>query len=170
MAKKLITAADVLKMKGYNMAALNGSEILGIIGEYYLTHDLSDAISLRSVRFVDHKDAPSKGFIDLTTIDAAVNIRKEHPSLFIQDNGMFSSGEYYNPYPWLWFLQSESRFEQYLEGTYCEEYMEEIAKEFIPTIIIDEASEDTVIKFIKSIGGYKIEKIRGTHKYLLKIV
>ena len=44
MAKKLITAADVLKMKGYNMTALNGTEILGIIGEYYLTHDLSDAI------------------------------------------------------------------------------------------------------------------------------
>lgn len=170
MAKKLITAADVLKMKGYNMAALNGTEILGIIGDYYISHELSDAISLRSVRFVEHKDAPSKGFIDLTTLDAAISVRKERPSLFIKDNGMFSSGDYYNPYPWLWFLQSESTFEDYIGGTYCKEYMDEIAENFVPTIVIDEASEDAVIKFIKSIGGYKIEKVRGTHKYLLKIV
>ena len=170
MAKKLITAADVLKIKGYNMAALNGTEILGIIGEYYLTHELSDAILLRSERFVEHKDAPSKGFIDLTTLDAAISVRKECPSLFINEDSMLGCGYYCNQYPWLSFMQSESVFEHYLGGTYCKEYMDEIAENFVPTIVIDEASEDAVIKFIKSIGGYKLEKIRGKHKYLLKIV
>ena len=49
-------------------------------------------------------------------------------------------------------------------------FIEEGLQYFKSTIIIDEASEDADVKFIKSIGGYKIEKIRGQHKYLLKIV
>ena len=79
MAKKLITAADVLKMKGYNMTALNGTEILGIIGEYYLKHDLSDYFYIRSVRFVSYKSAPTNGFVNLSSMDEVVKLEKDNP-------------------------------------------------------------------------------------------
>lgn len=237
MAKKLITAADVLKMKGYNMAALNGTEILGIIGEYYLTHELSDVIHINAIRFVEYKGAPKCGYIDLTTYDAVGKLFDEHPELFgvgnIVDDTIYNfitNGEdlflddlsdeitseidFHNIGDGLEYRYCKEILEEYFEDIYkktsnykevfdelflnkeweghydCDKifnallvrfdngffnerynnFIEEGLQYFKSTIIIDEASEDADVKFIKSIGGYKIEKIRGQHKYLLKIV
>lgn len=164
MAKKLIRAEDVLKIKGYNMTALNGTEILGIIGEYYLTHGLEDRIRIYPFRFVEYKGVPSSGFVDLTTIEAAVKARKDYPRIFDDDKGMLGWREWTEyPLPWLRFLVSEQEYKFYTENLLSKRELNEIKENFIPSIVIDEASEKAVLKFIRSIGGYKLTKGKKCH-------
>ncbi|MGN1229297.1 MAG: hypothetical protein ACI4T5_06535 [Prevotella sp.] len=149
MAKKLITAADVLKMKGYNMAALNGTEILGIIGEYYLTHNLADSFYICPVRFVRYEYAPKEGFVNLATMDDVIKFEKENPDF------LKMLIEYH--LTWLgWIVYSSWKWEEYKNGNprWAEEYLDD----FVPCIVIDDASEKAVLKFIRSIGGYKINR------------
>lgn len=154
MAKKLITAADVLKIKGYNMAALNGTEILGIIGEYYLTHDLSDYFYIRPVRFVNFKSAPTSGFVNLASMNDVVKFEKENPEFFK------IMAEYYIPHL-SWCCLDTFYWEKYKEGNKRHKLTREYIGDFVPCIIIDDASEKSVLKFIKSIGGYKIDKCKS---------
>lgn len=162
MAKKLIRAEDILKIKGYDTAALNGTEILSVIGEYYLSHKLSDYILIIPVRFVEYKGMPKSGFLDFTTLDKAFENKETNPELFKGEDSLF--GRTFIDLIWDWthyFLQVEkSQIQDWCYKEWQEDYK--------PVIIIDQASEKTVIKFIKSIGGYKIEKRGG--KYRLSII
>ncbi len=166
MVKKLITAADVLKMKGYNMTALNGTEILGIIGEYYLKHDLSDYFYIRSVRFVSYKSAPTNGFVNLSSMDEVVKLEKDNPDFFE------ILVKLYLPYL-EWCYYDSFYWEKYKEGNKRHKLTKEYLCDFRPCIVIDEASEKAVVKFIKSIGGYRINKPQcGKYKpfYFVSIV
>lgn len=161
MAKKLIRAEDVLRIRGYNMAALNGTEILGVIGEYYLTHDLADSFYICPVRFVRYENAPTEGFVNLSTIDDVIKFEKENPDF------LKTLIEYH--LTWLGWIVGESwKWEDYKKGDsyWAEEYLDD----FVPCIVIDEASEKAVVKFIRSIGGYKIERCKARYyKYFYRV-
>ena len=161
MAKKLIRAEDVLKIRGYNMAALNGTEILGIIGEYYLTHDLADSFYICPVRFVRYEHAPTEGFVNLATMDDVIKFEKENPDFL---NTLI---EYH--LTWLGWIVGESwKWEDYKKGD--SRWAEEYLNDFVPCIVIDDASEKAVVKFIRSIGGYKIERCKARYyKYFYRV-
>lgn len=163
MAKKLIRAEDVLKIRGYNMAALNGTEILGIIGEYYLTHDLADYFYIRPVRFVNYKSAPKEGLVNLSTMDDVIKFGNENPD--------FLNTLKEDHIPWLkWMATVNSwRWEEYKKDNFLFEE-KGCLKDFVPCIVIDEASEKAVVKFIRSIGGYKIERCKARYyKYFYRV-
>lgn len=157
MAKKLLTAEDVLKLKGYNSSPINGSELLAIIAEYYLTNDISAKLYIAVRRFVEFKDVPKCGYVDLTSTQKMKDFCEQHPEMagwgkLIDPAKFYEVLQYADPFEYEW---------QDSQISYNGKY-----------IVIDEASETVIVRFLRGVGGYKLKKYKSNIQkgYILTIV
>lgn len=65
MTKKIITAADILNMKGYKAAKFDTAAFNDAVTAFFLANEVNAKLYIRPVRFADMDDAPPPcGFID----------------------------------------------------------------------------------------------------------
>ena len=69
MVKRIITASDIQKMKGYDAKkSISANELLGMAAEFFMENDVSSTFALVPVRFVERKDAPECGYLDFLDV------------------------------------------------------------------------------------------------------
>ena len=88
MAKKIITASEIQKMKGYDAnKTISANELLEMAANFFMKGEVSDSFCLVSVRFVERANAPECGYLDF--LDTGKWKKMEHtPTIWdIVDNG-----------------------------------------------------------------------------------
>ena len=88
MAKKIITASEIQKMKGYDAnKTISANELLEMAANFFMKGEVSDSFCLVSVRFVERANAPECGYLDF--LDTGKWEKMEHtPTIWdIVDNG-----------------------------------------------------------------------------------
>ena len=81
MAKRIITASDIQKMKGYDAKkSISANELLSMAAEFFMGNDVSSTFALVPVRFVERKDAPECGYLDFLDV-SKWNTLERTPSL-----------------------------------------------------------------------------------------
>lgn len=69
MVKRIITASDIQKMKGYDAKkSISANELLGMAAEFFMDNEVSSSFALVPVRFVERKDAPECGYLDFLDV------------------------------------------------------------------------------------------------------
>ena len=82
MAKKIITASEIQKMKGYDAKkSISANELLSMAAEFFMGNDVSSTFALVPVRFVERKDAPECGYLDFLDV-SKWNTLERTPSLW----------------------------------------------------------------------------------------
>ena len=82
MAKRIITASDIQKMKGYDAKkSISANELLSMAAEFFMGNDVSSTFALVPVRFVERKDAPECGYLDFLDV-SKWNTLERTPSLW----------------------------------------------------------------------------------------
>ena len=82
MAKRIITASDIQKMKGYDAKkSISANELLSMAAEFFMGNDVSSTFALVPVRFVERKDAPECGYLDFLDV-SKWNTLERAPSLW----------------------------------------------------------------------------------------
>ena len=70
MAKKIITASEIQKMKGYDAKkSISANELLDIAAMFFMDNDVSSSFALVPVRFVERDNAPECGYLDFLDTD-----------------------------------------------------------------------------------------------------
>lgn len=70
MAKKIITASDIQKMKGYDAKrSISANELLDMAARFFMENDVSSSFALVPVRFVERDNAPECGYLDFLDTD-----------------------------------------------------------------------------------------------------
>ena len=69
MAKKWITAKDILAEKGFQPNKFDTEGFNNLIGKFFLEHEVKDTIIVRPARFIEMKDAPACGYINQLDTD-----------------------------------------------------------------------------------------------------
>ena len=131
MAKKIITASEIQKMKGYDAnKTISANELLEMAANFFMKGEVSDSFCLVSVRFVERANAPECGYLDF--LDTGKWKKMEHtPTIWdIVDNGKEGVVGY-------------------------REY--EVLKNY-PCIFIDEPYYKPALLTFTSIGGYRTER------------
>ena len=88
MAKKIITASEIQKMKGYDAKkSISANELLDMAARFFMDNDVSSSFALVPVRFVERENAPECGYLDF--LDTGKWEKMEHtPTIWdIVDNG-----------------------------------------------------------------------------------
>ena len=131
MAKKIITASEIQKMKGYDAnKTISANELLEMAANFFMKGEVSDSFCLVPVRFVERANAPECGYLDF--LDTGKWKKMEHtPTIWdIVDNGKEGVVGY-------------------------REY--EVLKNY-PCIFIDEPYYKPALLTFTSIGGYRTER------------
>lgn len=82
MVKRIITASDIQKMKGYDAKkSISANELLGMAAEFFMDNEVSSSFALVPVRFVERKDAPECGYLDFLDV-SKWDILEHTPSLW----------------------------------------------------------------------------------------
>lgn len=82
MVKRIITASDIQKMKGYDAKkSISANELLGMAAEFFMDNEVSSSFALVPVRFVERKDAPECGYLDFLDV-SKWNTLEHTPSLW----------------------------------------------------------------------------------------
>lgn len=70
MAKKIITASEIQKMKGYDAKkSISANELLDMAARFFMENDVSSSFALVPVRFVERANAPECGYLDFLDTD-----------------------------------------------------------------------------------------------------
>lgn len=70
MAKKIITASEIQKMKGYDAKkSISANELLDMAARFFMDNDVSSSFALVPVRFVERDNAPECGYLDFLDTD-----------------------------------------------------------------------------------------------------
>ena len=70
MAKKIITASEIQKMKGYDAKkSISANELLDMAARFFMDNDVSSSCALVPVRFVERDNAPECGYLDFLDTD-----------------------------------------------------------------------------------------------------
>ena len=131
MAKKIITASEIQKMKGYDAnKTISANELLEMAARFFMDNDVSSSFALVPVRFVERENAPECGYLDF--LDTGKWEKMKHtPTIWdIVDNGKEGVVGY-------------------------REY--EVLKNY-PCIFIDEPYYKPALLTFTSIGGYRTER------------
>ena len=65
MAKRIITASEIQKMKGYDAKrSISANELLDMAARFFMDNDVSSSFALVPVRFVERANAPECGYLD----------------------------------------------------------------------------------------------------------
>ena len=131
MAKKIITASEIQKMKGYDAnKTISANELLEMAANFFIKGEVSDRFCLVPVRFVERKKAPKCGYLDF--LDTSKWDSLEHtPSLYDIFDGKKEYVVGYHEY-------------KVLHGNPC--------------IFIDEPYYKPTLLTFTSIGGYRTER------------
>lgn len=82
MAKRIITASDIQKMKGYDAKkSISANELLSMAADFFMGNDVSSTFALVPVRFVEREDAPECGYLDFLDV-SKWNTLEHTPSLW----------------------------------------------------------------------------------------
>lgn len=68
MAKKLITAQNILHQKGFQVNKLDTEGLNDVIANYFIKNDVQATLYLVPMRFVEMHNTPSCGYIDITDV------------------------------------------------------------------------------------------------------
>ena len=131
MAKKIITASEIQKMKGYDAnKTISANELLEMAARFFMDNDVSSSFALVPVRFVERENAPECGYLDF--LDTGKWEKMKHtPTIWdIVDNG-----------------------KQGVVG-----YREYKVLKNDPCIFIDEPYYKPALLTFTSIGGYRTER------------
>ena len=82
MAKKIITASEIQKMKGYDAKkSISANELLDMAARFFMDNDVSSSFALVPVRFVERENAPECGYLDFLDV-SKWNTLERTPSLW----------------------------------------------------------------------------------------
>ena len=69
MVKRIITASDIQKMKGYDAKkSISANELLGMAAEFFMDNEVSSSFALVPVRFVERENVPECGYLDFLDV------------------------------------------------------------------------------------------------------
>ena len=131
MAKKIITASEIQKMKGYDAKkSISANELLDMAAGFFMSNDVSASFGLVPVRFVERDNAPDCGYLDFL------------------DTGKWDSLDHT---PSIWDCVDGKD-----EGVIG--YLEYKVMNGSPCVFIDEPYYKPALLTFTSIGGYRTER------------
>ena len=145
MVKRIITASDIQKMKGYDAKkSISANELLGMAAEFFMENDVSSTFALVPVRFVERKDSPECGYLDFLDV---------------------SKWDSLEPTPSLWDVLDGKK-----EGVIG--YREYKVHRNRPCVFIDEPYFKPALATYQAVGGYRTERKvwKGTKWYNIYLV
>lgn len=145
MAKRIITASDIQKMKGYDAKkSISANELLGMAAEFFMKNDVSSTFALVPVRFVERKDAPECGYLDFLDVSKWDNLENT---------------------PSLWDVLDGNK-----EGVIG--YREYKVHRNRPCVFVDEPYFKPALATYQAVGGYRAERKvwKGTKWYNIYLV
>lgn len=130
MAKKIITATEIQKLKGYDAKkSISANDLLDLTANFFMDNDISETFCLVPVRFVERENAPECGYLDF--LDSSKWKKIETPSFWD-----YAEKEKQDIVSW--------REYEVLNGRPC--------------LFVDEPYLNPAILTLKSIGGYRVER------------
>ena len=145
MAKKIITASEIQKMKGYDAnKTISANELLEMAANFFMKGEVSDSFCLVSVRFVERANAPECGYLDFL------------------DTGKWEKMEHM---PTIWDIVDNAK-----EG--IPGYHEYKVLNNHPCVFVDEPYFKPALLTYHAVGGYRTEsrKRKGTKWYDIYLV
>lgn len=145
MAKKIITASEIQKMKGYDTKrSISANELLDMAARFFMDNDVSSSFALVPVRFVERINAPECGYLNFL------------------DTGKWSALAHT---PTLWDIVDKVK-----EGVVG--YREYKVLNNQPCLFVDEPYFKPALLTYQSIGGYRTERKarKGTKWYDIYLV
>ena len=145
MAKRIITASEIQKMKGYDAKrSISANELLDMAARFFMDNDVSSSFALVPVRFVERSNAPECGYLD-----------------FI-DTGKWEKMEYT---PTIWDIVDNAK-----EG--IPGYHEYKVLNNHPCVFVDEPYFKPALATYQAVGGYRTERKvwKGTKWYNIYLV
>ena len=145
MAKKIITASEIQKMKGYDAnKTISANELLEMAANFFMKGEVSDSFCLVPVRFVERANAPECGYLDF--LDTGKWEKMEHT-------------------PTIWDIVDNAK-----EG--IPGYHEYKALNNQPCVFVDEPYFKPALLTYHAVGGYRTEsrKRKGTKWYDIYLV
>ena len=131
MAKKIITASEIQKMKGYDAnKTISANELLEMAARFFMDNDVSSSFALVPVRFVERENAPECGYLDF--LDTGKWEKMEHT-------------------PTIWDIVDNGK-----EGVVGYREYEVLKND--PCIFVDEPYYKPALLTFTSIGGYRTER------------
>ena len=131
MAKKIITASEIQKMKGYDAnKTISANELLEMAARFFMDNDVSSSFALVPVRFVERENAPECGYLDF--LDTGKWEKMKHT-------------------PTIWDIVDNGK-----EGVVGYREYEVLKND--PCIFIDEPYYKPALLTFTSIGGYRTER------------
>ena len=131
MVKRIITASDIQKMKGYDAKkSISANELLGMAAEFFMDNEVSSSFALVPVRFVERKDAPECGYLDFLDVSKWDSL--EHT-------------------PSLWDVLDGNK-----EGVIG--YREYKVQRNRPCVFVDEPYFKPALATYQAVGGYRTER------------
>ena len=131
MAKKIITASEIQKMKGYDAnKTISANELLEMAANFFMKGEVSDSFCLVPVRFVERANAPECGYLDF--LDTGKWKKMEHT-------------------PTIWDIVDNGK-----EGVVG--YKEYKVLKNLPCVFVDEPYYKPALLTFTSIGGYRTER------------
>lgn len=78
MAKKIPTAADIIKLKNFSFPPFDTGSFLLEVAAFFVNNDVSDGFALKSKRFIDYPEPhPESGYVACLQPDEEEKHRKE---------------------------------------------------------------------------------------------
>lgn len=145
MAKKIITASEIQKLKGYDAKkSISANELLGMAAEFFMENDVSSTFALVPVRFVERKDAPECGYLDFLDVSKWDSLENT---------------------PSLWDVLDGNK-----EGVIS--YREYKVHRNRPCVFVDEPYFKPALATYQAVGGYRTERKvwKGTKWYNIYLV
>ena len=131
MAKKIITASEIQKMKGYDAnKTFSANELLDMAARFFMDNDVSSSFALVPVRFVERANAPECGYLDF--LDTGKWQKMKHT-------------------PTIWDLVDNGK-----EGVVG--YKEYKALNNYPCVFVDEPYFKPALATYQAVGGYRTER------------
>ena len=131
MAKKIITASEIQKMKGYDAnKTISANALLEMAANFFMKGEVSDSFCLVPVRFVERENAPECGYLDF--LDTGKWEKMEHT-------------------PTIWDIVDNGK-----EGVVG--YKEYKVLNNLPCVFVDEPYYKPALLTFTSIGGYRTER------------
>ena len=139
MAKKIITASEIQKMKGYDAKkSISANELLDMAARFFMENDVSSSFALVPVRFVERANTPECGYLDFLDTDKW-NKLDDIPSIWDVVDGKKQGIIGYKEYK----LHNQK-----------------------PCVFVDEPYFKPALLTYQSIGGYRTERrVRSSTKW-----
>ena len=139
MAKKIITASEIQKMKGYDAKkSISANELLDMAARFFMENDVSSSFALVPVRFVERDNAPECGYLYFLDTDKW-NKLDDIPSIWDVVDGKKQGIIGYKEYK----LHNQK-----------------------PCVFVDEPYFKPALLTYQSIGGYRTERrVRSSTKW-----